>query len=201
MPRPRRAALPALLLSFAALLLAAWFAREPILRFFITYPDIGQPPVKADAILVLAGGWRGERVLKAGELVRDGYAPYALLSSPSGWYEIPECEAARSFAVRRGFPASSFVCVPVQSNSTREEADEITPHLRQRGIRRLLLVSVSTHLRRATVLFREAAPGITVIPVAAPPRHYDLQHWWRDREGRKDVFLEWTKLLTAPLGL
>jgi uncharacterized SAM-binding protein YcdF (DUF218 family) len=199
MPRPRRAALPLLLLL--ATVTAAVLLWKPTLKFLANYPDVGQPPVKADAIVVLAGGWRGERILKASELIRDGYAPYALVSSPNYWYDMPECEAAKAFATRRGFPESPLVCVPVTAQSTREEVQQISPALRERNARRILLVSVSLHLRRAATLMREAAPGVSVVPIAAPPPDYDIARWYRHREGRKAVFLEWVKLLTYPLGL
>ncbi|MCL4795550.1 MAG: YdcF family protein [Bryobacteraceae bacterium] len=174
---------------------------RPALRWLAEYPDIGQPPVKAEAVLVLAGGWQGERILRAGELVRAGYAPYALVSSPTGWYGLPECEAAKGFAVKRGFPEEYFVCVPIQATSTREEAARIVPALRERKLRRVLLVTVSTHLRRAAALFREAAPEVEFTPVSAQPLHYESAQWWTTREGRKAIFMEWLKLITGPFGI
>ena len=69
-----------LLLLCLILIAGAWCLREPLLERAGTYLDVGQPPQQADAILVLAGGGSGERILKAGELVRQGYAPVAYVS-------------------------------------------------------------------------------------------------------------------------
>lgn len=182
--------------------LAAGFAfRHAALRWLAEYPDIGQPPVKAEAVLVLAGGWQGERILKAGELVRGGYAPLVLVSSPMGWYGLPECEAAMGFAARRGYPEQYFQCVPIQATSTREEAARIVPALRERKLKHVLLVTVSTHTRRAAALFREAAPEVRFTPVSAAPLNYETARWWTSREGRKAVFMEWLKLITGPFGI
>jgi uncharacterized SAM-binding protein YcdF (DUF218 family) len=198
-PRRRRGAL--ILIVLLLVLAAGGVFWRPLLVYVAEYPNIGQEPVKADAVLVLAGGWHGERILKAGELVRAGFAPYALVSSPSTWYETPECDGAKRLAARRGYEEASFICVPVDAHSTREEAAQLAPAVRERKIRRLLLVSVSTHLRRATTLMREAAPEVTIVPVAAQPVNYDPARWWAEREGRKALFNEWLKLLTGPFGI
>lgn len=198
-PRRRRGAL--LLALLAALLAAGLVWWRPFLVFLAEYPDIGQAPARADAVVVLAGGWRGERILKAGDLVRAGYAPYALVSGPSSWYGIPECEGATRLAEGRGYPREYFVCAPHEARSTREEAAALAGPIRERKLRRILLVSVSTHLRRATTLMREAMPEVTVIPVSAKPLEYDPARWWEAREGRKALFYEWVKLLTGPFGI
>jgi uncharacterized SAM-binding protein YcdF (DUF218 family) len=198
MPRRRGA----FLLLLAILVVAsAMFWWRPALRFLAEYPDVGRPPVKSDAVVVLAGGWHGERILKAGELVRAGFAPKALVSSPSGWYELPECEAATRLAVKRGYPEKSFECVPIQGSSTREELSELAVAVRARGLKRILLVSVSTHLRRASALARDAMPELVIVPVSAEPLHYQTATWYASREGRKAIFMEWLKLVTSPFGI
>ena len=45
-------------------------------------------PAKADIAVVLAGDWYGNRIVKAGELVRDGYVPAVLVSGPAGVYGL-----------------------------------------------------------------------------------------------------------------
>ena len=65
-------------------------------------------PVKADAVLVLAGDPRGERIRKAGDLVRAGYVPKVLVSGPTEWYGVNEAELAIRFAVANGYPSDWF---------------------------------------------------------------------------------------------
>src|SRR5579871_220112 len=67
-----------------------------------------QAPQKADLALVLGGDGSGRRILRAAELVRQGYTPVVLVSGPGGAYGLHECELAIAFAVRAGYPESYF---------------------------------------------------------------------------------------------
>jgi len=197
---PRRGAvlLPLLALAGAAALL--FLFREPLLRAPALFLDAGQPPERADAILVLAGGWRGERVLKAGELARQGFAPVIYLSGPRTFYEQPECDAATAFARMRGLPAEWFVCLPNTATSTREEARQLLPELARRGVGKLILVSARTHLRRARRFFEaERPPSMKIVYVGADDPAFRLEEWWRNREGKKAVVMEWVKILALPV--
>ena len=187
-------------LALIAAAIALYVFREPLLRAPALFLDVGQPPQRADAVLVLAGGWRGERVRKAGELIRQGYAPRAYLSGPKSFYGRSECEAEIPFAVENGFPAEWFECLPNDASSTREEARALLPELARRGVRRLLLVSVRTHLRRARRFFEAERPhGMEILYIGADDPAFRLEQWWKNREGRKAVVLEWIKILALPV--
>ena len=77
-----------------------------------------EPPVPADMVVVLAGDFSGNRILTAGDLVRRGFAPQALVSGPSGAYGLHESDFAIQFAVHHGYPESYFVALPNDSRST-----------------------------------------------------------------------------------
>ena len=51
-------------------------------------------PAPADMVVVLAGDFSGNRILTAGDLVRRGLAPHALVSGPSGAYGMHESDLA-----------------------------------------------------------------------------------------------------------
>lgn len=190
------------LLLVAVVLAILWWQRHRLLSPIGTFLDNGEAPRKADVALVLAGGWQGERVLKAGELVREGYVPYVLLSGPSSYYEQPECNYEIPFAVQRGLKAEWFQCAPNRATSTEEEARAMIAELERRGVKKCLVVSVRTHMRRARMLFNEVKPaGMELHFVAAADRSYRLEDWYRTRQGKKAVLLEWLKLATTPLGL
>ncbi len=196
----RRGAVLLPLLAMACLLAVLYFAAPPALRWAGLFLDAGEPPRKADAILVLAGGWGGERVLKAGELIRAGHAPIAYLSGPRVFYGRSECELAIPFAVEHGFPAEWFDCLPNDALSTRDEARLLLPELERRGVKSLLLVSVRTHLRRARWLFEARRPASMLIHyTGADAPSFRLEEWHRHREGRKAVVMEWVKILSLPL--
>ena len=167
--------------------------RAPILTALGSYLDESGPPQKADTVLVLAGDSSGNRILKAAELVREGYAPAAVVSGPSGSYGLHECDLAIPFAMRAGYPQSYFIPFPNDARSTRDEAEASVAELRSLGAHRVLLVTSLYHTRRAGEIYRSIAPDLTFIIVSAPDANFTKQGWWRNREGRKTFLIEWLK--------
>jgi len=180
-----------------------WWQRAAVLAPVGKFLDVGEAPRKAEVIVVLAGGQvGGGRILKAGELVRAGFAPFALMSGPHTFYNQPECSAAIPFAVQSGFPAEYFQCAPNDASSTEDEAVALIAELQRRQIKSFMVVSVDTHLRRAREIYISKLPaGMEVHFVASDSHKFRLAEWWKEREGRKAVVLEWTKLITSQFGI
>jgi uncharacterized SAM-binding protein YcdF (DUF218 family) len=151
------------------------------------------PPEKADAIVVLAGDGFGHRILTAGDLIKQGYAPKALISGPDGNYGIYECDLAIPFAVRAGDPESYFGHLEHHARSTSDEAKVVVNQLRKMGVKRVLLVTSNFHTRRAGKIFRRTAPDLDFIVVAAPDEFFKPDSWWHDREASKIFVYEWLK--------
>jgi uncharacterized SAM-binding protein YcdF (DUF218 family) len=190
---------PAFLLLLAVLLAALThtFWLSGMGRFLVS----AEVPSQADIVVVLAGDWRGNRVLKGGELVMSGFAPLALVSGPRQHYGLREYELAIPFAVRRGYPEHIFAGIPIEGSSTRAECIEIAAELRRRKVGKVLVVTSDYHTRRAGSLFRRAAPGIEVRMIAAPDTYFHPDDWWLRREGQKTFLLEWTKLVSTQFGM
>ncbi len=69
-------------------------------------------PEKADCVVVLGGDDFGTRVLTAGRLVQEGYAPKAFIDgTPS--LEGYECDTTVHYAVGKGFSPALFETVPL----------------------------------------------------------------------------------------
>ena len=190
-----------LLLLCLVLIAVACCLREPLLECAGTYLDVGQPPQKADAILVLAGGRSGERILKAGELVRQGYAPLAYVSGPRMFYDLPECVASIPYAERHGYPAAAFRCIEHAELSTATEAEVCCAALRRAGVRKFLLVTTAFHTRRAARMYHKLCPQLEFVTVSAESPLFVNRYWFRVREGRKTILEEYLKLLSTPFGL
>lgn len=158
-----------------------------------------EQPIKAPVAVVLAGAWRGNRVLKAAELVRAGYAERVWVSGPP-LYARSEADLAIEYAVGHGYPREWFVRLANEARSTWEEAEVITRELRRAGVRRYLLVTSDYHTRRARACFRRAAPEMEVRVVGAPDEEFP-NPWWRHRVGWKTVVLEWLKTFAFGLGM
>jgi uncharacterized SAM-binding protein YcdF (DUF218 family) len=189
------------LLALAICVLLAFVFRSAIFRGLGEFLVVSEAPEKADIAVVLAGDAAGNRVLKAGELVREGYAPQALVSGPAGVYGFFECDLAIQYAEKKGFPASYFIAFPNRTRSTKEEAAAVVPELRRRGVHTVLLVTSNYHTRRALGIYRTTAPDIRFISIAAPDAYFSPDRWWKEREGRKTFAFEWMKTVTEWVGM
>lgn len=171
-----------------------WF--EAMGRFLVET----QPPETSDMIVVLGGDWYGNRILKAAELAKQGYAPLVLVSGGGYLYGRYEGDLAVPFAVSHGYDEKMFIKLLHPSTSTRDEAMAVVPELRRRGVKKYILVTSEFHTRRAGNLFRKIGPDLDVRVVASPDTlHWN--NWWTDREGRKTFLMEWTKTVTSSVGI
>jgi len=196
-----RQLLAACLLAFLAFMLILFLAPSIFLPHVSAFLIQAGPPHKADMVVVLAGDSSGNRIIKAGELVRDGFAPKALVSGPDNQYGLTEDQLAIAFAERKGFPQSYFLAAPNHARSTEQEAEVIVPVLRKLQVHSIDLVTSYTHTRRAGKAYRKRLGDIDLYVVAAPEAEFTPSRWWDEREGRKTIFFEWTKTIATWLGL
>jgi uncharacterized SAM-binding protein YcdF (DUF218 family) len=191
----RKWLIPALLIAVLVFSYPLWF--RALGRRLVN----ADAPVRADIAVVLAGDGYGQRILKGGDMVRQGFTGTVLVSGPEGNYGLNEAELAIPFAVRHGCPQSWFAALPSKARSTREEARVVVPELRRRGVKKCLLVTSSYHTRRAGGIYRAQAPDIDFRLVAAQDQRFDPDHWWDMREGRKTFLLEWLKTVAGWFGI
>lgn len=137
----------------------------------------------ADAVVVLGGGLRpalaprpgvevneaGDRLLTGLRLMRQAKAPLLVVSGgrvsfTSGDPAPPEALEARRLAMELGLPDAQILLNPI-SRTTAEEAEDIGAVGRQRGWKRVLLVTSALHMPRSLASFRQRS-GLNVIPVA-----------------------------------
>jgi uncharacterized SAM-binding protein YcdF (DUF218 family) len=194
------------LLGGAALCLAVFVAcflafvfRAQIFTALGSYLVLNQTPEKADAVVALAGDDYGGRVLTAGQLVKEGWAPYALISG-TPYLLTNHAELSINFAVAHGYPRSYFRPFERDMVATRDETADIATQLKHDGVHKILLVSSNYHTRRAAQLMRKAAPGLQVISVAAPDKYFTPDGWWRNRGGQRTFLQEWLKTFSAWIG-
>jgi len=160
-----------------------------------------EEPRRSDIAVVLAGDGFGDRIVKAAELVRQGFTEKVLVSGPEGFYGHAEDELAIRFAARHGYPEKWFIGFPNRGWSTVEEALAVVPELRKRGARSCLVVTSNYHTRRAGRVYRSAAPDLEFHVVAAPNRFFRPDDWWRTRQGQKTFVLEWMKTIAEWFGI
>jgi uncharacterized SAM-binding protein YcdF (DUF218 family) len=189
---------PWLVALVVVLLVAATVAWRTTLVYIGASIIDSQAPTPADLILVLGGDFYGPRVLKAADLVTQGYAPLVLISGPP-YQGRPEGEFAINFLANKGYRPGLFSVLAHNARSTIEEAIAVCPELRRRQVKHVILVTSSYHSRRAEIVFRLFCPGIRFTSVPGPDLHYDPEHWWADVSSR-DLFLsEWSKIFGSVL--
>ena len=192
------------LLALLGLAVVAYLSRSLWLRALSRGLVHDDGPAKADIAVVLAGDYYGNRILAAGELVRRGYVPIALIDGPAGFFGTHESTLAIRYAVAQGDPQAWFIDFPIQSMSTREEAAAVLPELRRRNVRSYLLVTSDFHSGRARRIFRATQhamgynPDVKVVVSHSP--EFDIDRWWQYREGKKAVFIEWCKTIATAIG-
>ena len=200
--RSSRLTLLSVFLAFIALIFLTRSVWLPVFGYALIHDD---GPAKAEIAVVLAGDSYGHRIVKAGDLVRSGYVPSVLVSGPAGAYGLHECDLAIPFAVRQGFPAEWFIPFPNRSLSTREEAAAILEELRHRNVKSFLLVTSNYHSARARRIFlaaeRSAGGGPRFRTVSARDEFFQPDSWWRNRQGQKTAFIEWSKTFATAFGL
>jgi uncharacterized SAM-binding protein YcdF (DUF218 family) len=181
----RRARLSSLLLA-AALLTAVVFSSQPVAnqvaRYMEAAPGTFQEQETYDALIVLGGlldpeatkaagrpQYQGavERILEAARLLRQGHARFALVSG--GLLEpepgvAAEAEVLRDQLVELGVEEDRIV-VEGRSRNTRENAQESARIVRDRGWKRLVLVTSAAHMPRAAGCFRAAGLEVDTYPV------------------------------------
>jgi len=140
-------------------------------------PITGLP--SAPAIVVLGGGIQpspsavlppnlessADRVWYAAQLYHAGKAPLLVLSGGSDPKTNvgTEADAMRELLMALGVPDSALL-LEGQSRTTRENAIYSAELLRERGIRRVLLVTSALHMHRAKKLFEQQGIGVDPAP-------------------------------------
>jgi len=126
-----------------------------------------------DAIVVLAAGLMNggsledeslRRTIAGINLYKKDLAPILVLSGRGygGAPQLTEAEARSQLAQSLGVPGESILKEET-ANTTQEEAIRISRLLMHRGLRSVLLVTQSLHLRRAKLVFERT--GLIVLPV------------------------------------
>jgi uncharacterized SAM-binding protein YcdF (DUF218 family) len=126
-------------------------------------PPAERPPaaLHADAALVLSGDVDYVRVKHAAALVNSGQARAMLLTGRGIGGD--SAEEMRKIALADGVPEAAIV-LERESTTTRENLLFAAPIVKDRGWRRVALVTSQSHLARALAAARKAMPEVEWVP-------------------------------------
>ncbi|MFZ4859202.1 MAG: YdcF family protein [Desulfuromonadaceae bacterium] len=145
-----------------------------------------QNTLKADAIVVLAGG-KG-RVDEGVRLFRESRAAFLFLIGVD-----PSVRKSDLYRPRHGDPPSDNVVLEKLSRNTVENSIFGRDLIVRSGARSILLITSRYHLKRASLLFRNSLPkNITIIPY--PVDSVNLKEsWWNHGGSFQLLFQEFYK--------
>ena len=142
-------------------------------------------PVKADALVVLGGGWP-DRPERAAQLFKQGEAPKILISG------FGDCASNKKLLEKEGVTTADII-LEDKSSTTRENAEFSIPLLRQMGAHRVIIVTSWYHSRRALMCFEHYAPDIQFY--SRPSYFAYPRAQWRPKGISGYVKSEYVKLL------
>ncbi len=130
-----------------------------------------QSSVKADAIVVLAGG-KG-RVDEGVRLYRERRAAYLFLVGVD-----PSVRKSDLYRPRLGDPSADGVILERASRNTLENAILGRDVILRQQVSSILLITSRYHMKRAAILFRNALPrDLTIYPYPVDTRNLK-EDWW-----------------------
>lgn len=132
-----------------------WVRRDPL-------------PEQADAIIVIGGDHKPERMARVAELYRAGVAPVILISAGvpvvEGGVVVQEYEVMLRQADELGLPRA-VIEIERTSANTYENASFTHALARERGWRSIVLVTSAYHSRRAGQMFADVYGGEITVSV------------------------------------
>lgn len=134
---------------------------------------------EADAIVVVSGGDTTARTEEAIRLFHDGWASYMIFSGAAADKAGPSnAEVMRQLAIDSDVPISATI-IEEQSETTRQNAEEVREQLKERGIERVILVTSGYHMRRASLEFsKQLGSGIELIRHPVDNDNQWSGTWW-----------------------
>lgn len=145
-----------------------------------------QTSVKTDAIVVLTGG-KG-RVSEGVRLYREGIAPYLIIVGADPTVRIRDI-----YEPVKGDPSANGVILEKNSRNTLENAIYGKEMITRHKIKSILLITSRYHLKRATILMRNALPQKCAIYPYPIDSSNLKETWWNHSLSFSLLFSEFYK--------
>jgi uncharacterized SAM-binding protein YcdF (DUF218 family) len=187
MPRRDQGRVRLLFLLLALGALSCWLWPERFLAPAGTLLFRDEQPEKGDAIVILLGAESPDRVLRAVELFRGGFAPRIVMGTgfvgenPAGQASLvwpPASLRERRALESLGVTDEQLVLIDTGTAfDTQGELMAVTQYARDHHWEKILLVTSATHSLRASLIWERIAPDLAFR--STPAREEQLAQWWR----------------------
>jgi uncharacterized SAM-binding protein YcdF (DUF218 family) len=198
------------LIVLLALACLAVLVHRPLLRAAGRALVVDDPRERADAVVVVAGHTPSREAMAAA-LFRDGWAPRLVVSRQS----VPgRVQQLLDMGIRRldfqgesvaalekyGVPRDAIVTLDQPVEITETELRAVAALARDRGWRRLILVTTPFHARRVQLVWRRESGGAIEDRLAVVSDECGAgDAWWRRRRCSEAVLHEYLGLLALYL--
>jgi len=186
------------LVFYAALIFVAYQFHPWILTGIGNFFILDEKLEKADAIVVMSGDdENGSRVERAVELYKKDYGKFIILSGNKIAWNTYSNEIMLKQALALKVPEESILRVTSNAHSTVEEVPGIVAFLKNKGLRKVIIVTSDYHTRRTAFTFRHLSNSgdINIIMTGAENMRFRADRWWKERLYAKTFFMECCKLL------
>ena len=147
-----------------------------------------------DAIVVLTGGRK--RIKTGFELLAEKKAPKLLISGVSTHQS--KDRLMRQARAKRGIKKQQ-VFIDYKAGTTVENALFSSKWIQKHGIKSIVLVTSTYHMRRSLLEFRSRMPNLEITPYAINPLDPGKTPWSKSKKMVSLYILEYTKYLGAYL--
>jgi len=190
-----------LILAIVGILILVFATKQRMLPLLARWLDVGGPPQKADAVVLLNGS-SSTRPFFVAALVHGGWAPKILVNTVAPHANEISGEVPRFLAITRkvldygGVPQDCVVPLNQDAETTFDEAQGVAKFLDENTIAKLLIVTEGPHARRARWIFQRvlADRPVEIVMVSAPTDGFNNENWWRSEAGFIFVVSEYFKL-------
>lgn len=164
----------------------------------LTYEDALVP---AEAIVVLTGSHSGNRMSGGALLFKKGFGKFVVFAGYEIYPGTNKSVLMKKYAVQLGVPEKNILIKPEISGdlSTWGEGQAILKLLEEKDIKSFILVTSKFHTRRAHAVYKklinESRTNIKFQVYGAEDPDIPIKNWWKTREGKKVIFIEYLKTL------
>ncbi len=178
-----------------------FLAPDDLAKCDLESPQASGECASAGAIVVISGGDTMARTDRAIELFKSGWAPIIVFSGAAADKDGPSnAHVMRSRALSLGVPQEATI-IEEQSETTRQNAEQVGRQLESRGVNDIILVTSGYHMRRASLEFSRHLPQIDIRrhPVANDQQW--SQVWWLTPRGWGIALGELVKIALFYVGI
>ena len=153
----------------------------------------------SDAIVVLAGDSKGERLMTGIDLFKQGYGKMIIFWGGQIYWKFTYAELMLQQLKEAGIPMDKVAWSDekLSEHSTRGEVLVNFRLMKENNVRSFILVTSPYHTRRAAYVYEPTAKesGMKMYVYPSADTSIRLTEWWKDRNSAKMIYYEWNKMI------